>query len=64
LATRFADRIQVLKIELLDATFRFNVPRVDQTMTPVAESAIELVARKWAAEDLVTHGRARPATPR
>ena len=59
-AKGFADRIQILKIELLDATFRFSVPRFDQTLTPVGESAIELVARKWTAEDLTMQGRARP----
>ncbi|KAA0577947.1 methyltransferase domain-containing protein [Azospirillum sp. B21] len=36
----------VEKIELLDATNRFLLPRYDQTKTPVAESAIEFIIRK------------------
>ena len=41
-----ADRAQTLKVEVLDATYRFGLDRVDQTMTPIGESAIELVMRK------------------
>jgi len=37
---------QVEKIELLTAGYRFDLPRYDQTMTPVAESAIEIIIRK------------------
>lgn len=37
----------VLKIELLDATYRFGVQgRFDQTLTPIGECAIEVVLRK------------------
>jgi SAM-dependent methyltransferase len=39
--------ISVVKVELLDATFRYTLPRqIDQTMTPVGECAIELILRK------------------
>lgn len=44
--------IEVKKIELLDATYRYDLPRrvqggrLDQTMTPVGESAIEFIVRK------------------
>ena len=40
------------KIELLDATFRYNlnqitkIPRFDQTITPIGECAIEFVLKK------------------
>jgi SAM-dependent methyltransferase len=60
LVRRFSDLIQVIKIELLDATFRFNAPRIDQTLTPISESAIELIARKWSARDLNAGARAPP----
>ncbi len=46
--------VEIKKIELLDATFRydlnkrFNLTRFDQTMTPVGECAIEFVLRKRA----------------
>jgi len=53
-----SDRVQTIKVELLDATYRWDgVPRFDQTLTPVAESAIEIVARKWTADDLARRGR-------
>ena len=55
-----SDRVQTVRIELLDATYRYvGVPRIDQTLTPVAESAIEIVARKWTADDLALRGRIR-----
>jgi SAM-dependent methyltransferase len=44
-------RLRVLKIELLDATFRYRLAansekRIDQTMTPVGECAIEFVVQR------------------
>jgi SAM-dependent methyltransferase len=42
----FADRAQTLKVEVLDATYRFSLGRFDQTMTPIGESAIEFLMRK------------------
>jgi hypothetical protein len=48
---------QPLKAELLDATFRYQLPRGDQTMTPVAESAIEFIVRKRPASEIAAHGR-------
>jgi SAM-dependent methyltransferase len=48
---------QPLKVELLDATFRFNWPRLDQTMTAVGESAIEFVIRKRPSLEIAVHGR-------
>ena len=57
-----ADRLQVVKVELLDATFRFSGrSEVDQTQTPIGECAIEVVLRKWTADELARKGRrARP----
>jgi SAM-dependent methyltransferase len=47
LLARFAGQAHVLKIETLDATFRYHVAgRVDQTMTAVGECAIEIVMRR------------------
>lgn len=34
------------KIELMTASYRFDLPRFDQTVTPVGESAIEFIVRK------------------
>ena len=53
-----SDRVQTIKVELLDASYRWEgIPRFDQTLTPVAESAIEIVVRKWTADDLARRGR-------
>ena len=49
--------VQVLKVELLDASFRYALPRLDQTCTPVAECAIECVLRKFTANELAMAGR-------
>ncbi len=43
----FSSLALLLKLELLDATYRFKLgKRLDQTMTPVGECAIEFVMRK------------------
>jgi tetratricopeptide (TPR) repeat protein len=43
---KFADEIEVLKIEKLDSGFVYNSPRIDQTLGPLAESAIEIILKK------------------
>jgi SAM-dependent methyltransferase len=53
----FADRAQAVKVELLDASFRYGIERMDQTMTPVGESAIEFVLRKSQPVELRRGGR-------
>jgi len=47
LLSEFSDAASVLKIELLDASYVYGLDgRVDQTLTPVGECAIEVVMRK------------------
>jgi len=48
-----------VKIELLGATYRFSLPRYDQSITPVAECGIELVIRKRSREEIAAGGRLR-----
>lgn len=48
---------EVVKIEQLSATYRFDLPRFDQTLTPVAECGIELVIRKRPAAEVEARGR-------
>lgn len=43
---------QVVKVELLIATYRFNLPRYDQTLTPIGECGIEFVVRKRTAKEV------------
>jgi ubiquinone/menaquinone biosynthesis C-methylase UbiE len=47
LLARFVGQAVILKLELLDAGFRYRAGRrFDQTMTPVGEPSIEIVMRK------------------
>lgn len=48
---------EVIKVEQLSATYRFELPRFDQTLTPVAECGIELIIRKRPSEELNSGGR-------
>lgn len=48
---------RIEKVELLDGSYRFNLPRLDQTLTPVAECGIEFVIRKPTAAELQDGGR-------
>jgi SAM-dependent methyltransferase len=47
---------EVLKVERLHGTHRYALPRYDQTMTPVGESAIEFIIRKRTPEELAFGG--------
>ena len=51
---------EIVKIEKLDATFRYTLPRFDQTMTPIGESGIEMVLRKRTTDELEAGGRTSP----
>lgn len=50
----------VEKIELLDSTYRFELPRFDQTLTPVGESGIEVIIRKRSPAEVEAGARVRP----
>lgn len=53
---------EVVRIEQLSANYRFDLPRFDQTLTPVAECGIELVIRKRPASEVQVGGRWERAT--
>ena len=53
---KFAE-LQICKVELLDGTFRYDLPKFDQTMTPVGKSANEFIARRWTAAEVKAKGR-------
>lgn len=40
------EQIEILKIELLFNTYNPSLPRIDQTLTPLSESGIEIILRK------------------
>lgn len=44
--TRLGAQARVEKVELLTGSYRFNLPRFDQTSTPIGESGIEFIIRK------------------
>ncbi len=48
--------IELVRLELLSATYRYNLPRYDQTLTPVGECGIEFVIRKRPQEEVKTGG--------
>ncbi len=57
LLPEFSSQAQILKLELLDATYRYQLKRFDQTLTPVAECGIEFVMRKLPLDELTKRGR-------
>jgi SAM-dependent methyltransferase len=57
LLATLSDRAQIIKIEQLDATIRFAMPRFDQTLTPVGECALEFILRKLPADERARGGR-------
>jgi SAM-dependent methyltransferase len=60
LVTGLGPEAQLVKVELLDATYRYELPRFDQTITPIGECGIEFIIRKRPDNELATLGR-RPA---
>ena len=48
---------QVVKVELLDATYRYGLPRYDQTVTPIGECGIEFVLRRRPEVEVAQRGR-------
>ena len=55
--TALGPEADILKVERLHGTYRFGLPRVDQTLSLVAESAIEFVVRKREATEVEQGGR-------
>lgn len=50
----------IRKLEVIDEAYRFDLPRFDQTLTPVAECAIEIIVRKRTPAELEQGGRLPP----
>lgn len=40
------EEADVIKLEQLTASYRYGLPRLDQTQTPIGESAIEMIVRR------------------
>lgn len=46
LLSHFADKVKPLSVITTDHSYRYRLPRFDQTMTPLSECAIEFVLKK------------------
>lgn len=57
------DDAEPVRVELLDSTYRYAIPRYDQSQTPVAECGIEFVIRKRTAEEVGFGGRPPRTSP-
>lgn len=54
---------ELIRMEQLSSTYRFDLPRFDQTLTPVGECGIEFIVRKRLPSEVEARGRwQRPAT--
>jgi len=47
------------KVELLNSSYRYEMPRFDQTLTPVGECGIEIIVRKRIKNELESFGCGR-----
>ena len=50
---------ELIRLEQLNATYRYELPRFDQTLSPVGESGIEFVLRKRTQQEIADRGRWR-----
>jgi SAM-dependent methyltransferase len=57
LVARLGPEAELIKLEVLDSTYRHELPRFDQTLTPVGECGIEFVIRKRPTAELTMGGR-------
>lgn len=62
LVRELGEEAELVRVEQLSATYRFNLPRYDQTLTLVGECGIEFVIRKRTAEEIADKGRWRRVT--
>lgn len=59
LLTGLGAAADIEKLALLNASFRYDLPRFDQTLTPIGECGIEFVVRKRTARELTYGGLVR-----
>jgi SAM-dependent methyltransferase len=56
LLPRLGEAAEIIKVELLNQTYRYVLPRFDQTLTPIGEAGIECVVRKRTQEEIAFCG--------
>lgn len=57
LVRELGEQAELLRLEQLNSTYRFDLPRYDQTQTPIAECGIEFIIRKRPAAEVAAGGR-------
>jgi len=57
LVQKLGPAADIRKIEVIDDSYRFELPRFDQTLTPIGECAIEVVIRKRPLAEIEAGGR-------
>lgn len=57
LLRNLGESCDIRRIIAIDEAYRYSLPRYDQTLTPVAESAIEVVIRKRPQTEIDSKGR-------
>jgi len=57
LLSKLGQEASIEKIELLNSTYRYELPRYDQTLTPVGECGIEIIIRKRMSDELSDFGK-------
>jgi SAM-dependent methyltransferase len=62
LIRELGENAEPVRIEQLSATYRFSLPRYDQTITPVGECGIEWIIRKRLPEEVADLGRWKRST--
>ena len=60
LITTLGTESELIKLHKLDESFRYTLPRFDQTLTPIGECGIEIILRKRTKEELKNGGRIPP----
>lgn len=51
------ERAELVRLEQLNSTYRFTLPRYDQTLSPFGECGIEFVVRKRTGQEVADGGR-------
>jgi len=57
LVRELGESAELVRLEQLSSTYRFDIPRYDQTLTPVGECGIEYVIRKRLEAEIAVGGR-------
>ena len=57
LIRELGEQAELVRLEQLSSTYRFDLPRYDQTLTPIGECGIEVVIRKRPDAEIAAGGR-------